>query len=452
MRLPITLSLLLTAAASLHGEAPSIQGTLPEDSLPGLKPLLTEAVERSPSSISASLNIAVYEAGRYGAVASLLPHLSGGASYSVNTEAATATKSTTQSGIYYNANVSQNLFEWGALKNQVMISNLSIKIASRQYEEAYRQLAVVIREQYMALIARKITLRNEQFKQRIADENMNAEKAKFEAGSVSQAELQGYSMLLEDAALSADRAQEDYDYSKRVLTRLVGIDDLSDDSIPLEVPHPTYSAPLADLILTGFVGDGVESTFQNEIYRMQLKQSDLNYSIAKVRLLPTLGAGAGFSKSNNAEPIGDKVVQIATTSENYAITANWNIFDGFATRGAKLSALVTKRLYERQRKTYIDQAIDSVTDMRHRLGFAARGMSLAEVRNALVGAEVKRLGEDKDLGYASQATIDTGTLNFYATQSLMATARAEYFGLWTEFVSVAGIDPALANISPRYVR
>ena len=452
MRLPITLSLLLAAAASLHGEAPSVQGTMPEDSLPGLKPLLSEAVERSPSTIAASLTIASYEAGRYGAVSSLLPRLYGGANYSVNTEAVSQSQSSTSRGLYYSAGVSQNLFEWGALKNQLAISNLAIKISSRQYEDAYRQLAVVIREQYMALVSRKITLRNEHFKEKIANESMNAEKAKYEAGSVSQAELQGYSMLLEDATLSADRAQEDYDYSKRVLTRLVGIDDLSDDSIPLELPHPVYSAPLADVILTGFVGDGIESTFQSEIYRMQLKQSDLNYSIAKVRLLPTLGAGANFAYSNNAEPQGNKVIQVATTSENYSIAATWNIFDGFATRGAKLSALVTKRLYERQRKTYVEQTIDTVTDMRHKLGFASRGLSLAEVRNALVEAEVKRLGEDKDLGYASQATIDTGTLNFYATQSLMATARAEYFGLWTEYVSVVGIDPALANISPRYVR
>ena len=78
-------------------------------------------------------------------------------------------------------------------------------------------------------------------------------------------------------------------------------------------------------------------------------------------------------------------------------------------------------------------------------------MSLAETHNALIDAQVKQLNDDKALGYASQATIDTGVLNFYATSTL-AYARSDYLGRWTEFISLAGIDPAIANISSRYVR
>ena len=58
MRLSLTLSLVLFTGASLRAEAPPIQGTLPEDLLPGLAPLLKEAVERSPTSISASIAVA----------------------------------------------------------------------------------------------------------------------------------------------------------------------------------------------------------------------------------------------------------------------------------------------------------------------------------------------------------------------------------------------------------
>jgi hypothetical protein len=79
-------------------------------------------------------------------------------------------------------------------------------------------------------------------------------------------------------------------------------------------------------------------------------------------------------------------------------------------------------------------------------------MSIAEVHNALIAAEVKRLGQDKDLGYASQATIDTGVLNLYATEYNMVFARSEFLSRWTEFISLAGIDPALDNLSSRYAR
>ena len=80
-------------------------------------------------------------------------------------------------------------------------------------------------------------------------------------------------------------------------------------------------------------------------------------------------------------------------------------------------------------------------------------MGLAEVHNALIEAEVKRLGDDKNLGYASQATIDAGVAPIsMRPSSTWRYARSDYLSRWTEFISLAGIDPALANISPRYVR
>jgi outer membrane protein TolC len=48
------------------------------------------------------------------------------------------------------------IFQWGAYKNQARSASLGVKIAERQYADAYRQLAVLIREQYMALIYKKM--------------------------------------------------------------------------------------------------------------------------------------------------------------------------------------------------------------------------------------------------------------------------------------------------------
>lgn len=138
--------------------------------------------------------------------------------------------------------------------------------------------------------------------------------------------------------------------------------------------------------------------------------------------------------------------------ESYGLAANWTVFDGFATRGAKLQALAIKRLYERTRKTYIDNTIDTITYVRHLIGFSSRAMSLSEVHHALIEAEVKRVTDDLKLGYASQATVEASTMNLYGTEFELAMARADFFSKWTEFVSLAGIDPANANIPSRYVR
>jgi outer membrane protein TolC len=452
MRLPIALSLVVAAAASLSAEAPPIQGTLPEDYLPGLTPLLKQSVERSPSTISASISLAVAEANKYGAAAALWPKLSASTSYLYSVESISQGQASTAKGLNYALNLSQPIFQWGAYRNGKVIGDLGASIAEKQFAEAYRLLAVAIREQYMTLVGKKISLRNMQFNLKLSQEALAAQQARFEAGSSSEAELGNFRMSVEQAQLDADRAQEDFNYAKQVFLRLVGVDTLSDDSIPLELPHPEFKASLADTVLTGFVGQGVESTFQSEVYKMELKQQDLNYRIASVNLLPKVSAGAGYTYSNQTSLSETSISQVEVQQKSFSIAANWNIFDGFATRGAKLSALANKRLTERQRQSYVDQAVDEIADMRKQLGFASRAMSIAEVHNALIADEVKRLGQDKALGYASQATIDTGILNLYATEFNMTFARSEYLGRWTEFISLAGIDPALGNLSSRYAR
>jgi hypothetical protein len=234
--------------------------------------------------------------------------------------------------------------------------------------------------------------------------------------------------------------------------RLVGVDSLPDSAIPLMIPHPDYKAATADLVLAGFVGGGIESTFQNEVYDMTLKQQDLNYKIAKVRLLPKFNAGLNVSHSNYTSLSSDSITQVGLTSESASIGGFWTIFDGFATHGAKMAALAAKRSYELQKKNYVDSTIDSITYMRHQLDLSSRGMSLAEIHNALIADEVKRFTSEQSLGFASKAIIDAGIQNQNATEYVMSSARYDYLGRWTDFISLAGIDPALSNISPRYVR
>lgn len=452
MRLIALLSLSLATAAPLFAEAPPVDGTLPEDLLPQLRPLLQMAVERSPNTIAASLAVAQQEASKIQTDSILWPSVGLNGSYQSSYEQeSTSTQSSSTQGFVYGASVSQPLFQFGALRNQVAIGTLGLKIAERQYADAYRLLAASIREQYLGLVARNIGLRNARFALELTNIQMQAAQAKFDSGASSQAELEDAKLAVEQAQLDSDRAATEMAYSKQVFIRLVGIDSLGDESIPLMVPHPDYQAQKADLILTGFVGEGIESTFQSQVYDMILKQEDLSYKIASVRLLPKFSASAGYSYSEYTSLSANSISQIGLSAETMGVSGNWTIFDGFATRGAKLAARQSKRLAERQKRNYVDSTIDTITYMRHQLDLSARAMRLAEVHDALIDAAVKRYKEDQNLGYASKAVIDAGILNLNATELLMANARTDYLTHWTEFVSLAGIDPAIANISPRYV-
>ena len=448
------LAVFCLAAALLRAEAPSIEGTLPEDSLLGLQPLLKTAVEQSPSTILANIQVVQQEGQRYMDAQALWPQISGNVNYTEQTESISGTGSgnSTEKGLFYNFAVSQPIFQWGAFKNNAAIGTLAVKIAQRQYAEAYRLLATQIREQYLYLVVKNILLRNARYNQKLAEEALETQKAKLESGSVSKADLQAYEIASERASLDADTKAEDFAYAKRVFTRLVGVRDLDDASIPLAIPQPKFSASMADQILTGFVADGVGSTFQSEVYKMTIDQQDLNYSIQKVRLLPKFNISAAVNLFDQSNTVAGHVYQQALQEEAVQIVANWTIFDGFLTKGLKIQMLANKRYYERLRQTYIDTTIDSITYMRHQLGLSARSLSLSQVHNALIGAEVQRVNEDLKLGYASPATVEASTSNLYQTEFDLSIAETDYLSKWCEFISLAGIDPAMANLPSRYVR
>src|SRR5580698_11638221 len=117
MKLPATLSIVLLAAATLRAEAPSIQGTLPEDYVPSLKPLLVTAIERSPNTIAASISVAQQEAGKISAYAALYPSAGVSANYLKSRETTSNSLPSKESGLFYSASVNQPIFQWGALKN-----------------------------------------------------------------------------------------------------------------------------------------------------------------------------------------------------------------------------------------------------------------------------------------------------------------------------------------------
>ena len=118
---------------------------------------------------------------------------------------------------YYSASLSQPIFQWGAYKNQATIGKLGLEIAEKQYADAYRGLAISIREQYMAIIQKKISFRNEEFKLKIANEEYAAQKARLESGSSSQAELEGFQYAVETQQLAArPRDRWTLAYAKRL--------------------------------------------------------------------------------------------------------------------------------------------------------------------------------------------------------------------------------------------
>ena len=427
---------------------------LPEDILPSLKPILVNALEQAPATITSRINLALAEANRGVAASSLYPYVGGSVSYSASTQTVSLANSvsSSSSGVFYGFSLSQPVFQWGALRAQVEMSAIAAQVAERQYAEAYRTLVHQIRLQYLSLVVRKISLDYLRDQVAQSERNLVIEEEKLTSGMIAPGDINGTRLAAAEMRLRLDQSTADLDNARRIFSRLAGIDDLPESALPTQYGRPQSVAARADSLLAEFLGRPEDLTAQGQVYALYIKQADLSYKIARTRLYPKFALTAGYSLSNSTSASTDFISQVAVSGFNYGISASWTIFDGFATRYSKQAALATKRSYERALRTHSDALGDSVQNIRRQLDLSFRTMELSELRRDLAQDAVRLAREDLRLGVSSEALVDAAVARFQASDVAALYARTDYLTRWSEFVSLVGADPAMQNIPVRYVR
>jgi outer membrane protein TolC len=439
-----------------------LPAALPEDFLPGLREILHSALQQSPQMISHNIDLASQEANRYQQAAPEWPSLNGSIDYlenqsKVSSNSANATPSTSSKGFFYSLYLAQPIYHWGALQAATDIAHLQIKISERQYADAYRQLATTIRSQYLLLIMQKMQVRNARYALDQAKTSFTVVEERFKNHAAGGSELDGARIQVDETSLGVDRVAEDFAHAKRLLLLMVGLPELSDDSVPEEIPKPVYSAAAPTALMTDFERDGLNKTFQAQVYDYQIKESELNYKIAKYRLYPRLDLSLGISEQNQTQVIQNpatgetEVIQNPIFSDTATLAANWSIFDGFATRGAKLAALASKRAAERNRENYLDQTLEQARYLERQIEFAARAMALAEQHFVNAETALQQAKDNLKAGSGSQASVDQSTADFYQWQAIAFNARVDFFSRWSDYVSLLGIDPVLNNLPAHFI-
>jgi outer membrane protein TolC len=429
---------------------------LPEDLLPDLKRLLEVAVKQSPSMIAGNLDLASKEGNRIIARSGMLPTISGNALYAYTETAVSANTSSSSktNGPLYQIALNQPVFHWGALKAQADIGKIQLHVAEKQYAEMYRTLALSIRNQYLDLIQKKATVAAQHFSVRTTESYLSVQEARLKNGRISAGDIIGPRLALDEARIYDDRAVEDYDASKRMLARLVGVADIPDDSIPSEVPKPVYARETIGSYFEEMKKFGPGNAVLLGAMEGAVRESELNYHIAKRRLYPKFNFSASFGQSNQTQvdSVTRSPILTAITTTQVAIGAYWTIFDGLATRGAKMSALAARRLAERKLDQFRESIDESARQMEKQIGFAGRLMDLTEVRRNLAFAAVEKVGKDVKNGVSPQNSLDQVTQTANTAALAASKARADFLQKWSAYVSLLGVDPVLNNLPSRYLR
>ncbi len=448
----------LGLAGIARAAADAMPVAMPEDLMPGLKAVLKSALEQSPRMITSGLDLAKSEADFLQSRSAQLPsaNLSLGYQYAqVRYQDERADGSRVwrpieiSAGPTYFLSVYQPVYHWGALQAQTDIAKLTIKMRERSYEEAYLALANSVRSQYMLLIQKKLTLDYTTAQLAAARRNLELLEGRLTSGQVGAGVVSGAKLAIVEMELALERMAADYASSLKILLRLCGQKSEEALGLPVEVPKVTYAADVTKAYLNGQQNWNFDEHTQIATTRYELEQQKLNYDIAKVRLRPKIGTTISYSQNSvNSGVAGVEQALSASAS----ISANWALFDGYATRGAKLSALASIRSAERRLGELRQDLADRMENLRKEIDFAGRRLKL--VQDVADGSEaaITRAKDQLKLGQGSQSEVDAAELGLQAARVSITAARAEFLNKWTEYVSLLGLDPVAANLPNRFIR
>jgi outer membrane protein TolC len=452
--LPWFVMMLAGACVAAPASNDAIAGTLPEDYLPPLKQILATAVRQSPQLILREVDVEQKDAEIYRASSQMLPHLSGDLHYDENQTSISSNtdERSRANGFFYSLGADQPLFHWGELKNTMAKARLADAMAEISYKEAYRQFATDLRRAYLLLVWNKMRLKGERAAIALQKRRLDATRERNANGEVSGVTVAGATLEYDRAKLELDRLEAAFAADRRHFAHIAGIGSISEEDIPSDLPAPLYKPEVAATLVTAVLSAGGKSTFEAKVAELQIKSAELSDKIAKVRLLPKFNVGGSYSLQNSVNATPNSVTQTATAQESVGISAHWNIFDGFATKGVRLEAKVEKRLAEAKLRVVTDAALEETQRLERALPLDVETMRLAQIRRDTGELGVTRAREEIGRGDAAPVLLEDNTINLYRAEADNALARLSFLADWSALVSLAGNDPVLNNLPSRYGR
>lgn len=423
---------------------------LPEQIFPELQPILTAALQQSPRIIERNLDMDAIAGERMQARSGLYPSV--GASFQ---ESLTRDKredipdSLNTERLYYSLSASQPIFHWGDVRNRAKIGDIRQKIAHKQYAQAWVALAQEVRGTYLALVIQKNQLQSTEYAQAQTELALRLAEERLRNRVISDAEIFHPRIEVQKAVLATERMRSAFEETKRGFHLLTGTPILSDAAIPKAIDRLNISAGEADRLLAGFTGQSERSTFATEVMRRQLEVERLNLTIARTTLRPKFNVIAGISQDQQSYST-NLAAKYGVQSIYIGVSGSWNIFDGFASKGAVAASLTRVRKLEANYKRVTESLETDARRAAEQLKFSERQMLIQE---QLMDSATNFLQFRKDeFGRGTISETDVAVVQAIYNRELLTTLqqRSEYLMKFSDFLALVKEDPALTNLPSQF--
>jgi len=439
------LGLIATLALGLGQGRAVATPQLPEDVFPELKQILAEAANRSPRMVAQDLNLLIADGDLIQAKSGMLPRLGGYYQKSKTKDIREDVAGTLDSNkTYYSVSLSQPIFHWGALRNNAKAGEIRRLIADENYGEAYRVLAQEIRANYLGLIMLKVGVRVSTFNRKLSDEKLAVEEERLQKKVISEGAIFQTRIDAEQARLAVDTAEWYFLNAKQDFALLTGQPQLSDAQIPDGIPGLIESNSAIERMLAGFLAQGEPDTTRARILRQQIRIDDLNYKTQKTGLRPKLNLVLGLSQDEQSYTT-NLAQKYALQSQYAGLQVSWNIFDGFATRGAVKSALASKRLDERVYRDFTARLAQDARKASKAVELAQRQLAISERLLDNAGNFLSYTKDDFKRGQASETAVNNAQANYNSLENTANAARRDYLLRVSEFLSLIEEDGVSKN-------
>jgi outer membrane protein TolC len=420
---------------------------LPEELMPALQPILRDAVRQSPRMVSRAFDVEIAEQARIAARAGLLPSLGGSASIIESQDRrADLVGALDVSKTYYSYAVNQPLFHWGALWNNARSAEISKAMAERNFSQAYRLLAQELRQKYLNLTVHKMLVARA--RRNLAHTIRERDLAEERLRNRQISELQAHPLRIaaEQAEITRDRTEFDYQIALDSFARLAGIPSFQEDQIPDSIPIVQMPMGPLQQALASFLSLAELPTAEAVNARDQIRIEDINYRNQKTRLRPKFNFVVGVSQDEQSYTIN--IAQKYRIQSFYAgVSVGWTLFDGFAAQAGQRSALARRRQLQNDYVQMKDRLSEQAQVQVRQLEFAARTMSIAD-RN-LEGAYglVQTRQDEFKRGIGTETEIAIADLALFDARIAAYNQRIDYLIRVGDFLGTLAQDPVVSNLS-----
>lgn len=432
-RSALILASLLLVISQAIGSASQIESLRAENLLPELKVILESSNQVAPALIEQNYLKDEADQRLTQARAANFPKIDFNANFGYRKDYRSGDENTDNLGLTYSARLTRPIYHWKAIQARIEQAKLDNDIEAIYYLQNVQGIHREIRSNYLTLLLNNISLRNEQARRKLLNDDLERIQVDLENGKISPLTYDSKRLDLENSLLIIEQIERD---QARIISRFKEIAGWEKPlKLDSEVPQMDYESIQQWLSResTSLFEESPES-FAKQLTHLEIEKQQKELTIIKARQLPLVNFTASASQGQSNTSTQNNV---DTFSIFGGISVSWNIFDGFLTKHQKIEAKLKKNRLEYSLKRLDNDFRALSKQMLDQLYFQKDTTRLLEARYKLQQQRYANTQSEASSGTISSSDLQKSAIELSALKLSLMEARAELLMLLSDYMDMS---------------